>query len=145
MPLFSHGAFKGRMPNNHSDANNQTAFYISVTVKYAIALTFSVIWAGLSIWLSRPWYEELSSEIGVYLSYFLITFIAIIPGFMNAFVFMALFLDKRPKVIPDLKYPPVTVLIAAYNEQDAVSSTLTSLFNQDYPAPIRIIVISDGS
>jgi biofilm PGA synthesis N-glycosyltransferase PgaC len=87
----------------------------------------------------------LSQEIGVFAAYFLITFIAIIPGFMNAFVFIALLFDKRPKVIEDQKYPPVTVLIAAYNEQNAIISTLTSLFLQNYPSQIRIIVISDGS
>ncbi len=64
---------------------------------------------------------------------------------MNAFVFIALLFDKRPKVIEDQKYPPVTVLIAAYNEQNAIISTLTSLFLQNYPSQIRIIVISDGS
>lgn len=106
---------------------------------------FSTAWAGFSIWVSQPWYEDLSREVGVLLAYFLITFIAIIPGFMNAFVAIALLFDKRPKVIDDQKYPPVTVLIAAYNEQTAVVSTLTSLFRQNYPSLIRIILISDGS
>jgi biofilm PGA synthesis N-glycosyltransferase PgaC len=119
--------------------------YIPVKVKYAGALIFSLSWAGFSIWASQPWYEDLSNEIGVAPAYFLISFIAIIPGFMNAFVFASLLVDKRPKIRTDLTYPPVTVLMAAYNEQDVVISTLNSLFKQDYPAPIRIIVISDGS
>lgn len=119
--------------------------YVPVKVKYIGALLFSLGWMGFSIWASRPWYEDLSHEVGTPLAYFLITFIAIIPGFMNAFVFASLLADKRPKIVPNLSYPPVTVLIAAYNEQAAMNSTLTSLFSQDYPAAIRIIVISDGS
>jgi biofilm PGA synthesis N-glycosyltransferase PgaC len=83
--------------------------YIPVKVKYAGALIFSLSWAGFSIWVSQPWYEDLSNEIGVALAYFLISFIAIIPGFMNAFVFASLLVDRRPKIRTDLTYPPVTV------------------------------------
>ena len=100
---------------------------------------------GFSFWFSQPWYEDLSREIGGYLAYFFITFIAIIPGFMNAFVAMALLLDHRPNVILDQHYPPVTILIAAYNEEASIASTLSGIFLQDYPADIRVIVINDGS
>lgn len=58
---------------------------------------------------------------------------------------MALVFDDRPLDLDDQRYPPVTVLIAAYNEATAIASTLTSLFRQSYTAPIRIILISDGS
>jgi len=64
---------------------------------------------------------------------------------MNAFVFVALVFDDRPLDLDDQRYPPVTVLIAAYNEATAITSTLASLFKQSYSAPIRIILISDGS
>jgi biofilm PGA synthesis N-glycosyltransferase PgaC len=119
--------------------------YFSVKSKFFTALIFALSWMGFSFWYSQPWYEDLSHEIGTYLAYFLITFIAIIPGFMNAFVAMALFLDKRPKVIDQQRYPPVTVLIAAYNEEKSIASTLSGIFLQDYPEAIRIIVINDGS
>ncbi|QWD96203.1 glycosyltransferase family 2 protein [Polynucleobacter sp. MG-6-Vaara-E2] len=100
---------------------------------------------GFSFWYSQPWFSDLSNEIGTFPAYFTITFIAIIPGFMNAFVAMALLLDRRPKVIVDQHYPPVTILIAAYNEENSISSTLSGIFLQDYLADIRIIVINDGS
>ena len=119
--------------------------YFSVKSKFYTALTFALAWMGMSLWYSQPWYEDLSHEIGVYAAYFIITFIAIIPGFMNAFVAMALFLDKRPKVIDQQKYPPITVLIAAYNEENSIAATLSGIFLQDYPEHIRIIVINDGS
>ena len=119
--------------------------YLSVKLKFTLALIFAFAWMGGSIWLSLPWYQDLSSVIGPFLAYFFITFIAIIPGFMNAFVAMALLLDRRPKVIVDQHYPPVTVLIAAYNEENSIASTLSGIFLQDYPADIHIIVINDGS
>jgi biofilm PGA synthesis N-glycosyltransferase PgaC len=119
--------------------------YFSVKAKFFTALIFALSWMGASFWYSQPWYEDLSREIGIYAAYFTITFIAIIPGFMNAFVAMALLLDKRPKVISEQKYPPVTILIAAYNEEHSVASTLSGIFLQDYPEHIHIIVINDGS
>ena len=100
---------------------------------------------GASVWFSLPWYQDLSHVIGPFLAYFFITFIAIVPGFMNTFVAMALLLDRRPKVIVDQHYPPVTILIAAYNEEGSIASTLSGIFLQDYPADIRVIVINDGS
>jgi biofilm PGA synthesis N-glycosyltransferase PgaC len=70
----------------------------------------------LSIWLSIPWYEQLSSHEGEALAQFLIGFIAIVPRFMNTFLRVALVLDKRPRVPPLKRTPSVTVLMAAYNE-----------------------------
>jgi len=119
--------------------------YFSVKGKFIVSLLFSLGWMGFSFWYSQPWYSDLSNEIGSVPAYFIITFIAIIPGFMNAFVAMALLLDRRPKVMLDQHYPPVTILIAAYNEENSIASTLSGIFLQDYPADIRIIVINDGS
>lgn len=119
--------------------------YFSVKGKFIVSLLFSLSWMGFSFWYSQPWFSDLSNEVGTVPAYFIITFIAIIPGFMNAFVAMALLLDRRPKVILDQHYPPVTILIAAYNEENSIASTLSGIFLQDYPADIRIIVINDGS
>jgi biofilm PGA synthesis N-glycosyltransferase PgaC len=119
--------------------------HLTTKAKFIVALLVSLSWMGFSFWYSQPWYSDLSNEIGLFPAYFLITFIAMIPGFMNAFVFMALIFDVRPLDLDDQRYPPVTVLIAAYNEATAITSTLASLFKQSYSAPIRIILISDGS
>jgi len=119
--------------------------YLSVKLKFVLALVFAMAWMGTSIWLSMPWFSDLSQVIGPFLAYFFIFFIAIIPGFMNAFVAMALLLDKRPPVLEEQSYPPVTILVAAYNEANSIASTLSGIFLQDYPADIRIIVINDGS
>ena len=39
----------------------------------------------------------------------------------------------------------VTVLVAAYNEADAIADTLTSLAAQDYQGPLEVLVLNDGS
>ncbi len=40
---------------------------------------------------------------------------------------------------------PVSVLIAAYNEGKVIAATLRSLLASEYPAPLEVIVIDDGS
>ncbi|MEO8440155.1 MAG: glycosyltransferase [Spartobacteria bacterium] len=40
---------------------------------------------------------------------------------------------------------PVSVLIAAYNEGKVIAATLRSVLASDYPAPLEVIVIDDGS
>jgi biofilm PGA synthesis N-glycosyltransferase PgaC len=119
--------------------------YVTIKVKFVIFLTMGFTWMAVSIWLSLPWYEDLSREIGWPLAFFLISFIAIVPGFMNAFVICSLLLDKRPEILREQHYPPITILIAAYNEAADIATTLKSIFLEDYPNTVHVIVINDGS
>ena len=41
--------------------------------------------------------------------------------------------------------PPVSVLIAAYNEEKVIRDTLRSVLNTLYPGPMEVIVVDDGS
>jgi cellulose synthase/poly-beta-1,6-N-acetylglucosamine synthase-like glycosyltransferase/peptidoglycan/xylan/chitin deacetylase (PgdA/CDA1 family)/spore germination protein YaaH len=41
--------------------------------------------------------------------------------------------------------PPLSILIAAYNEEKVIASTLHTLLASEYPSPFEIIVIDDGS
>lgn len=41
--------------------------------------------------------------------------------------------------------PPVSVVLAAFNEASVISSTLRALLGSDYPGPIEMIVVDDGS
>ncbi len=42
-------------------------------------------------------------------------------------------------------YPPASVLLAAYNEERVIASTIRHLLDSDYPAPLEILVVDDGS
>jgi biofilm PGA synthesis N-glycosyltransferase PgaC len=99
----------------------------------------------LSVYLAKPWFDDLSLITGPWLAGYLIAFIAIIPGFMNAFVLGSLLVDQRPAHQASYPYPPITILVAAYNEEDGIKDTLLSLQQQDYPAPMHIMVLNDGS
>ena len=119
--------------------------YQTIKAKYAICLVAALAWMAISIWLSLPWYQDLSQVIGWPLAIFFISFIAIIPGYMNAFVICSLLLDKRPSILGGQHYPPITILIAAYNEAVDIATTLKSIFQENYPNTVHVIVISDGS
>jgi cellulose synthase/poly-beta-1,6-N-acetylglucosamine synthase-like glycosyltransferase len=41
--------------------------------------------------------------------------------------------------------PPVAVIVPAYNESNVIVRTVESLLRQDYPAPLEVIVVDDGS
>lgn len=134
-------------PVDFSTANVQKSHsaYATVTAKFIYALIFAISWMALSIWISAPWYDSLSEQIGMVPAYFLITFIAIVPGFINAFVFVSTLLDRRPAIGRIASYPAATVLVAAYNEEGSIGETVDSLVSQDYPGELKVIVINDGS
>ena len=46
---------------------------------------------------------------------------------------------------PPVSMPPVSVLLAAYNEERVIASTIRHLLDSDYPDSIEIIVVDDGS
>jgi biofilm PGA synthesis N-glycosyltransferase PgaC len=121
------------------------SIYLPVRSKFLIASIAGLGWGCFSVWYSQPWYQDLSVHVGPFLAFFLIAFIAIIPGCMNAFVFASLLLDKRPQIIEDQKNPNVTILIAAFNEEEFIGSTLEAIARQNYSGSMRVIVISDGS
>jgi len=122
--------------------------YIPVKYKLLIALLTATTWLTLSLFISYPWIQSLAEQTGSIAAWFIIFGIAIIPGFFNAFLITGLLLDNRPHYT-QRKYPfylpPVSVLIAAYNEETTIGDTIQSVLSQHYPGKLEIIVIDDGS
>lgn len=46
---------------------------------------------------------------------------------------------------PATPLPAASVIIAAYNEERVIASTLTHLIESNYPAPLELIIVDDGS
>ena len=120
-------------------------FYVSVRVKFATAMAVAIAWTSFSIFLARAWMHDLAVLTGPLFALWALTFIAFVPGFMNAFLATSLLLDKRPKRRAPLYYPGVSVLIAAYNEQGGIAATLESIARLSYPGQIEALVLNDGS
>lgn len=120
--------------------DNRLALFIWIN---AIAL----IYVAISIYLGQPWINDLARQTGSYaLSVAIVSFIAIIPGYLNTMLLASLFFYKyEPVIMDDSKFPPISVLVAAYNEEESVLEMLRGLRNQDYPNAIEVLIVDDGS
>lgn len=119
--------------------------YIPVRAKYGFALVFAIVWTALSVWLSLPWADGLAALVGRAWALFLISFIAYVPGFMQAFLLATIVMDRRPNLRHPQQYPAISILIACYNEADNIGDTLRSIGAQEYPGALEILVLDDGS
>jgi biofilm PGA synthesis N-glycosyltransferase PgaC len=112
---------------------------------FAVALVFACAWTLFSIWVSRPWLADLGALTHPLLALFALTFIAYVPGFMNAFLLASLVQERRRKRRRPLFYPGVTVLVAAFQEEEAIAASLQSVRDAGYPGSIELLVVDDGS
>jgi biofilm PGA synthesis N-glycosyltransferase PgaC len=122
-----------------------TKRYMPVSLKFAFVLTIASIWAVMSYLIARRWISDLSALIGAPLAVLIIWGVAILPGFMNAFLVSGLLMDRRPRRRSVSHYPGISILVAAFNEEDSILSTLESIALQKYAGQIEVIVINDGS
>jgi biofilm PGA synthesis N-glycosyltransferase PgaC len=99
----------------------------------------------LSVLLSIPWLHDLSHQIGFVPALSIITFLAYVPGYLVSFTVVSLLLDRQPPFKPMQAEKPVTVLIAAYNEENRIPETLRYIKIQDYEGEIRVLIANNNS
>ena len=126
-------------------AREYRRFYVSIRWKFTIALVVAVLWTLLSIGLASAWMRDLSALTNPFFAIWTLTFVAFVPGFMNAFLATSLLLDKRPPRRAPLIYPGVSLLIAAYNEEAGIEATLESIAKLNYLGAVEALVLNDGS
>lgn len=120
--------------------------YLPVRVKFALAVAVSLAWMLFSYSLAARWIADLSQYVGTISANVIIFGIAIIPGFMNAFLVSSLLLDRRPPLRrKSAPLPAISIIIAAYNEQDHILDTLESIDKQQYEGKLEVFVVNDGS
>ena len=107
----------------------------------------AVLYALISFYLGQPWINELTSLTrNSGLSLLIVLFIAIIPGYLNIMLLSSLYFYRyEPARVKPSDFPPISMLIAAYNEEDSVTEMLRGLRHQSYPKPFEILVVDDGS
>jgi len=141
-PTISITALPSREQDRYRPARR---IYLSIRTKFSIAIGGATLWMLVSMMLAGPWALSLSEHIGSVLAWTIIAGIALIPGFMNAFLLFSLALDKRPSHVALDRYPGITLLVAAYNEESTIVGTIQSIALQNYPGPLEVIVVNDGS
>ncbi|OGL46038.1 MAG: hypothetical protein A2W05_04185 [Candidatus Schekmanbacteria bacterium RBG_16_38_10] len=119
--------------------------YIPTRYKLTVAGIFALLWLLVSVYISYPWIQDLSNLFHPVIAWVVVIGIAFIPGLANAFIIAGLFLDRRPEFDLQHDLPPVSLLIAAYNEEPNIGITLHSIIDQNYPNKVEVIVVNDGS
>lgn len=117
----------------------------SVNTKFALAMVLSLAWFAFTIWIALPWMRDLARLANWPVAILVIGGIALVPGFMNAFLAVSLLIDRRPPRSSFDRYPAITILIAAYDEEESIAETLQSIAAQNYPGQFEAIVIDDAS
>ena len=95
--------------------------------------------------LAQNWLGDLAQITGYFPAVLIIFFIALLPGFLNVHIITSVVLDHPPNLRLDLTFPKISLLVAAYNEEENIADTIRGIKNQDYPGPIEIVIVDDGS
>ncbi len=120
-------------------------FYVPVAAKLAIALCLAFLWFGVSAYLSLPWHEQLSSEVGGLFAWVVIGLLAFVPGFLVAFLAMSAVLDRQPVLAVRHPTTGVSIVIAARNEAAGIADTIRRAAQTDYDGPVTIVLADNGS
>ena len=124
---------------------NRIDVYFTVRTKFIFSVFIASAWLAISFWLSIPWIKDLAAYTTLIPAFIIVLSIALIPGFMYMFLSVSYLVDNRKSRPYVGEYPSITLLIAAYNEEKCIESTLLSIRNQDYSGVLQIILIDDGS
>ncbi|MGG4507106.1 glycosyltransferase [Heyndrickxia sporothermodurans] len=123
----------------------QQKIYITVKFKFWVSHFIALLWMAFSVIISFPWIHDLAKIVTYPIAIAIISGISYIPGYLNAFLIISLLFDKQPKFKNENPTEPVTILIAAFNEEKRIYNTLKYIKNQDYHGKITILVIDNAS
>ncbi len=123
------------------------------TVRFAVALSLTVVYVAFAVYSSAPWRSELREAIGPVMAWVIPITLAYVPavliGFM-VFTLMTLCYRVPPTAPPSGswpqgEWPPVTLVVAARNEEKAIAGTVDRIAQLSYGGPIEVILADNGS
>ena len=112
---------------------------------FLISIMFAIFYLVFSILISINWINDIACFFGYFLAIYLVTFIALIPGFHYVFTFLSLLFTKKEKKSNIKKEEDVTILLPVYNMKASIKDTIQSIQNQKYCGKIYMNIIDDGS
>lgn len=119
--------------------------YVPVWAKFVLALMFTTVWVGVSVWVSAAWVDELMPAVGPVLTWTIVVLVAYLPGGVVAFMTVSLVLDRQPELRVVNPTTPVTVIVAARNEERGMAATLERIVGSDYAGDVHVILADNGS
>src|SRR6476619_318929 len=132
---------------------SRPAFGMRPTLRFTLAAVATVAYVGLAVWVSRVWRGELEDAIGPVMAWVIPIFMAYIPGVVIGFLcFTLIFTRYQPPRLrppegpwPAGSWPPVTVIIAAYNEEEAIEWTIDQVVASTYPGALTVVLADNNS
>src|SRR3954453_9376101 len=124
-------------------ARERPAFGSRPALRFAAVAVLTLAHTAFSVWFSQPWRQELEDALGPVMSWVIPVLLAYVPGIVIGFLCAALLLTRyRPPPLeaPASGWPAVTVIVAAYNEQDAIEATLDHLAATTYPGRLAVVL-----
>lgn len=112
---------------------------------FIISIIFALFYLIGSIFININWINDIACSFGYFLAIYLVTFVALIPGFNFVFMLISLLCNKKEKKACIKKEEDVTVLIPVYNSKKCIKETIDSIKKQKYCGDIYINIIDDGS
>lgn len=116
-----------------------------MAARFIVANVGALLFAVAGSLLASRWIGDLDELITLPGAIILVAFVAIIPGYLNVFLLLSLMSYRQPKLQLEGNLPGVSILIAAFNEENTLPETFRGIANQDYPGEVEIIVVDDGS
>jgi len=134
-------------------ARPRPEFGIRPTVLFALSAGLTIAYAGFAVWASSPWRDELAAALGPVMAWVIPLFMAYIPSVVIGFMCATLALTRyRPPSMraprgpwPAGEWPPVTVIVAAYNEEQAIERTLDRIGSSAYPGDVEVVLADNNS
>jgi poly-beta-1,6-N-acetyl-D-glucosamine synthase len=118
------------------------------TVLFAIAFTLTSGWVLFGVWVSSPWREDLEQATGPVMAWVVPIVLAYIPGLVIGLMIATLLMSPYRElalVPPGGEWPPVTVVIAAWNEERRIVPTLEQIADLTYPGPVEVVLADNNS
>jgi poly-beta-1,6-N-acetyl-D-glucosamine synthase len=145
LPLRPARAFEQAESESASPAHTRSRVYLPLRLRVGLTVLAGILWLAFSAWISRHWVAQLGGDITLPLAIVVVTGIALIPGYLNIQLLTSILLDNRRPLRMDVEFPPVALLIAAYNEESSIAETLDYALSSDYAGSFEIVVADDGS
>ena len=117
-----------------------------IKFKFIISFLFVGLWILFCCFIQYPWFRSLQDVFGTLVAMMIIIGLSFLPAVMIIFLLSGVIFDKpkRNKIEYDL-LDDITILVAAYNEEESIYDTLKSISNQNYPKQIIVKVIDNNS
>jgi biofilm PGA synthesis N-glycosyltransferase PgaC len=138
---------------SHHEARAWSHEGASATLRFAVSLALTAAYVAFAVWASSPWRAELRDAIGPVMAWVIPVFLAYVPAVLIGFMVFTLItlryrvptLDTPSGPWPRGEWPPVTVVVAARNEESAIGPTLERIADLSYGGPLTTILADNNS